>query len=103
MQLSTLTMEFQRKKSNKILKKLVAKKFNGTDAQTYMLNFNNDKEHATDVVRMDSDDFDKKYDALLKSVKRRFFISMTPNLFGKPENNGLANGSFYYLTKLFNQ
>ena len=88
------------------IEKLVAKKFNGTDAQTYMLNFNNDKEHATDVVRLNADDFDKKYDALLKSVREDIFISMraTPALFGvNPENNGFSKQEFVESFTLFNK
>ena len=71
-----------------------------------MLNFNNDKEHATDVVRLNADDFDKKYDALLKSVREDIFISMraTPALFGvNPENNGFSKQEFIEAFTLFNK
>ena len=71
-----------------------------------MLNFNNDTEHATSVVRLNADDFDKKYDALLKSVREDIFISMraTPNLFGKTtENNGFSKEEFVEAFTLFNK
>ena len=106
MQLSTLTMEFQRKKSKQDIEKLVAKKFNGTDAQTYMLNFNNDKEHATMWLEWIVMILIKKYDALLKSVREDIFISMraTPNLFGKTtENNGFSKEEFVEAFTLFNK
>jgi hypothetical protein len=88
------------------MEKNVAAKFNGTDAQTYMLSFNNDTDHATTIERVNDDNFDKKYEALSKSTLQEIFISMraTPALFGlNPENTGFSKQEFMEAFELFNK
>jgi hypothetical protein len=86
--------------------KLLINKFNGTDAQTVMCTWNNDKEHATTVERLSDDQFDKKYAALNDSTKKEIFLAMsvTPALLGvNPENNGFSKQEFLEAFELFNR
>ena len=88
------------------MERTVAGKFNGTDAQTFMLSFNNDKDHSTEVIKLQDDNFDKKYEALYGSTLKEIFISMraTPALFGlNPENNGFSKQEFLEAFELFNR
>ena len=88
------------------MERKVAGKFNGTDAQTFMLSFNNDKDHSTEVIKLQDDNFDKKYEALYSSTLKEIFISMraTPALFGlNPENTGFSKQEFLEAFELFNR
>lgn len=82
-------------------------KFCGSEnASKFMLSFNNDKDHATEVIRLQGDDFDKKYEALTSNTMKDIFISFraTPALFGvNPENNGFSKQEFTESFELYNK
>lgn len=77
---------------------LLNEKFSGSEnASRLLLSFNDTKENAVTLARLTEDNFDKKYDALAKSVRENIFISFRghPQLFGAdPERQGF-NGVEY--------
>lgn len=82
-------------------------KFCGTDnAGSFMLLFNESKDNAAEVTKIQDDNFDKKYDTLAKSVKEDIFIAFraTPTLFGLPnENNGFSKQEYLESFELYNK
>lgn len=82
-------------------------KFCGTsNAGSFLLLFNDSKENACEIAKLQDDGFDKKYDSLSKSVKEDIFIAFraTPTLFGLPnENNGFSKQEYLESFELYNQ
>lgn len=82
-------------------------KFCGTDnAGSFMLLFNESKENACEIAKIQDDNFDKKYDTLSKAVKEDIFIAFraTPTLFGMPnENNGFSKQEYLESFELYNK
>lgn len=91
----------------KEVEKLVAEKFSGSEnAARFLLIFNDSKDNAATVERLSSDDFDKRYDSLAKSVREQLFISFraTPSLFGLATADNAFNSEEYEQSfKLFNR
>lgn len=85
----------------------IKEKFCGTDnAGSFLLLFNDSKENAAEIAKIQDDKFDLKYDALAKSVKEDIFIAFraTPTLFGLPnENNGFSKQEYLESFELYNQ
>lgn len=85
----------------------VKEKFCGTDnAGSFLLLFNDSKENACEIAKIQDDGFDKKYDQLSKSVKEDIFIAFraTPELFGLPnENNGFSQEEYTQAFNLYNK
>lgn len=85
----------------------VKEKFCGTDnAGSFLLLFNESKENACEIAKIQDDKFDLKYDALSKSVKEDIFIAFraTPTLFGLPnENNGFSKQEYLESFELYNK
>ena len=82
-------------------------KFCGTNnAGSFMLLFNESKDNAAEVTKIQDDNFDKKYDTLSKAVKEDIFIAFraTPTLFGLPnENNGFSKQEYLESFELYNK
>ena len=89
------------------IEKDVKEKFCGTDnAGSFLLLFNESKENACEIAKIQDDKFDLKYDALSKSVKEDIFIAFraTPTLFGLPnENNGFSKQEYLESFELYNK
>lgn len=89
------------------IEKDVKEKFCGTDnAGSFLLLFNDSKENACEIAKIQDDKFDLKYDALAKSVKEDIFIAFraTPTLFGLPnENNGFSKQEYLESFDLYNK
>lgn len=81
--------------------------FCGTDnAGRFMVTWNDDQEHAVTVERIQSDDFDTKYQSLAEFVRQDIFTAFraTPALFGLPnENNGFTQQEFLEAFALYNK
>lgn len=92
----------QKEISNKI-----EEKFTGSDnAGRFLLAFNDNKESAVTIERLDSDDFDERFQSLDKSSKQDLFIAWraTPALFGvNPENTGFSKTEFTEAFELYNK
>ena len=84
---------------------LLNEKFSGSEnASRLLLSFNDSKENAVTLARLTEDNFDKKYDALAKSVKENIFISFRghPQLFGAdPERQGFNGIEYQQSFELF--
>lgn len=89
------------------IEKDIKEKFCGTDnAGSFLLLFNESKENAAEIAKIQDDKFDLKYDALAKSVKEDIFIAFraTPTLFGLPnENNGFSKQEYLESFELYNK
>lgn len=89
------------------IEKMITDKFCGTDnAGKFMLSFNDNKESAVSVERIQDEEFDEKYQSLAKFVREDIFIAFraTPNLFGlMNETTGFNSQEFTESFKLYNK
>lgn len=63
----------------------VIEKLTGSDnAGRFVLSFNNGKDNATTIERLNADDFDKRYESLAKKTETQIYTAFgaNPNLFG---------------------
>lgn len=83
------------------------KKFSGaSNAARLLVSFNDSKDNAVTLERMTEDNFDKKYEALSKSVRENIFIAFRahPQLFGAdPERQGFNSVEYEQTFKLFKE
>lgn len=93
--------------TQKEIERLINDKFSGAEnAGKMVLMFNDSKDNAADIVRLEGDKFDEKYQALDKSTKEDIFIAFraTPCLFGlMPENNGFSREEYAEAMNLFEE
>ena len=91
----------------KVLEKKISEKFTGGDnAGKFLISWNEDKDKQTEVIRLESDNFDEKYQALNKSSTNDIFTSFraTPMLFGTPlENIGFSSQEYQDSFNLYNR
>lgn len=84
---------------------LLNTKFSGSEnASRMLLAFNDSKENAVSIARLTEDNFDKKYEALAKTVRENIFISFRghPQLFGAdPERQGFSSIEYLQSFALF--
>lgn len=88
------------------IEKLVTKKFSGKDnAGRFMLAFNNGKDNAVTVEKFDTDNFDKKYDALSKKTKDNIYAALraNPQLFGNTVQTGFNAQDYDQSFRIFNR
>ena len=82
-------------------------KFSGSDnAGKLLLNFNDNKETEMSVVRLQSDDQDKRYEQLARDVVKSIFVAFraTPNLFGlATDTTGFNSQEYAEAFKLYNR
>lgn len=82
-------------------------KFSGKEnAGRIMLAWNNDKEHAVTLQKMEVSDYGEKYDTLSKHCRQQLFTAFraNPNLFGIPtEDKGFSNEEYTESFNLFNR
>lgn len=88
------------------IERLVTKKFSGKDnAGRFMLAFNNGKDNAVTIEKFDSDNFDKKYDALSKKTKDNIYAALraNPQLFGNTVQTGFNSQDYDQSFRIFNR
>lgn len=89
------------------LEKNVSEKFGGSEnAGRIMLSFNKGKDNATTVERIQTDDFDKRYESLAKKTMLQIYtvFGANANLFGVPtESNGFNAEEYQSSFKLYNR
>lgn len=85
----------------------VKEKFCGTDnAGSFLLLFNESKDNAAEIAKIQDDGYDKKYQFLAEYVKQDIFISFraTPELFGlSTEGNGFSKEEYLQAFALYNK
>lgn len=85
----------------------VKEKFCGTDnAGSFLLIFNESKDNACEIAKIQDDKYDEKYSSLAKYVKDDIFISFraTPELFGlSVEGNGFSQEEYTQAFNLYNK
>lgn len=93
--------------TKKIVERKFKEKFAGTNnAGKFLLNFNDNKDTEMTVARLQSDDFDKRYNQLAKDVVKNIFIAFrsTPNLFGlATDTTGFNSQEYAEAFKLYNR
>lgn len=75
------------KETKEKIERDIKEKFTGSEnAGRFVLSFNEDKDHSTEIQRLGTDDFDKRYEGLQKRVQSQIYVAFraTPNLFGLP-------------------
>lgn len=86
---------------------IVEKLVGSENAGRFVLSFNNGKDNATTIERLDTDDFDKRYDSLAKKTQQQIFTAWgcQPNLFGCASEGATGFNSEEYESafKLFNR
>lgn len=84
----------------------VMRKFSGAEnAGRIVLAFNEDRDHALDIVKLDTDDLDKKYSLVREWSREQIFTAFraVPCLFGlMTENNGFSREEFLQAFELYN-
>lgn len=89
------------------LNKAIREQFCGTDnAGSFLLMFNESKENAVEIAKIQDDNYDKKYSDLTKAVKEDIFIAFraTPELFGFPkEGSGFNSEEYLQSFSLYNK
>ena len=89
------------------IEKNVTEKFGGSEnAGRIMLSFNKGKDNATTVERLQSDDFDSRYNDLAKKTQLQIYtvFGANANLFGVPtESNGFNSEEYQSSFKLYNR
>lgn len=89
------------------IEKNVMEKFGGSEnAGRFLLSFNNGKDNATTVDRLNTDDFADRYSNLAKETQNRIITTFgaTPALFGIPtENNGFNSQEYSDLFKIYSR
>lgn len=82
-------------------------KFGGAaNAGRIIMSFNADREHALEIIKLDTDDLDKKYELVREWVRQQLFTAFRaiPCLFGlMTENNGFSREEFLQAFELYNQ
>lgn len=83
------------------------RKFGGaTNAGRIMFAYNNDKDHAVLLQKMEVSDYGEKYETLSKHCRQQIFTAFraNPNLFGIPtESLGFSSEEYESAFKLFNR
>lgn len=80
--------------TKKRIEKSFKDKFSGTtNAGKFLLNFNDNKETAITIERLQSDDFDKRYESLQQQITKNIFVAFRaqPQLFGFVIEGSLFN------------
>lgn len=89
------------------IEKLVQDKFCGEgNVGRFVLSFNANKESATTIERLNTDDFADRYNSLEKSVRQAIFTAFraNPNLFGiATENLGFSQEEYESSFRLYNR
>lgn len=89
------------------VEKKVGRKFTGhQNAGRFMLSFNNGVANRTTVERVNTDDFDKRYDALATKTQKQIFTAfgVSPVIFGVlRDTTGFSDQDFTYAFKLANK
>lgn len=85
----------------------LTRKFVGTDnAARFIVTYNDDKEHATDIARLSEDNFDQKYDALSKTTRDNILAAfrVSSALVGiMPQQTGFNSVEYESAFKLYKE
>lgn len=86
---------------------MVAEKYEGVEnAGRPMITFSADKEHAPEVIKLDTEDWGDKYKTLKEDSRQELFTAFrcTPHLLGIPtDKNGFATSEYGDAFKIFNR
>lgn len=91
----------------KEVEKDISEKFSGhSNAGRMVISWNDNKDVATTIVPLKTDDFSGRYESLAKSVRQQIFTAFraNPNLFGIPtENLGFSQEEYEAAFRLYNR
>jgi capsid portal protein len=89
------------------IEKQINNKFCGAEnASRFLLAFNSNKDNAVTIEKLNTDDYDERYNSLAKKVRQDIFTTFraNPNLFGiATENLGFSSEEYESSFKLFNK
>lgn len=86
----------------------IIEKLTGSDnAGRFVLSFNNGKDNATTIERLNTDDFDKRYESLAKKTSTQIYTAFgaNPNLFGcaSEGSTGFNSEEYESAFKIYNR
>ena len=84
----------------------IIEKFSGAgNGGRIVINFANDKEHSTELMKLETEDAGEKYKSLIERTKNELFTAFRaiPNLFGLPTATGFSNEEYEQAFKLYNR
>lgn len=91
----------------KDIEEAIEKKFNGTKGSKIMTSFNESKDKAVTVEKLNADNFDEQFSTLKNSVQSTIFTAhkvTSPALFGiKMEGTGFSKTEYKEAWEIFNQ
>ena len=86
---------------------LLQKKYTGTSAQKFMIFYNQSKENAAEVIRLNGDNDDKKFETLQKFIQNQIIVAHklpSGQLIGiKPENQGFSKTEYQESLDIFKE
>lgn len=88
------------------IEKYVNEKLAGSkNAGRILLSFNDGKDRASELLKLDVEDYGEKYKTLAERTKQEMFTAFRaiPNLFGLPTATGFSNEEYEQAFKLYNR
>lgn len=92
--------------TSRIIEQRLNDKFTGSkNSARLLVSFNDSKEQAVTIERIQDDNFDKKYTVLSNDIRKSIFVAMgaIPALFGDAESKGFNSVEFQDTFKLYNR
>jgi len=91
--------------TKKAIEKKVEEKFTGANGQKFILSFNDNKETATTVEKLENDALDQKFETLQKFIQNQIMMAhqiTSPQLIGvKAENQGFSKTEYEESFEIF--
>lgn len=91
--------------TKKEIEKKIEEKFTGSKGKKFLLSYNDNKETATEIIKLESDNLDEKFETLQKFIQNQIIIShqiTSGQLIGiKPENTGFSKTEYEEALTIF--
>lgn len=86
------------KETKKEIEKKIEDKFTGSKGKKFLLSYNDNKDTATEIIKLESDNLDEKFETLQKFIQNQIIIThqiTSGQLIGvKPENTGFSKTEY---------
>lgn len=93
------------KDTKKEIEKKIEEKFTGSKGKKFILSFNDNKETATTIEKLEADNLDEKFETLQKFIQNQIIIAhqiTSPQLIGvKAENQGFSKTEYLEAMEIF--
>lgn len=93
--------------TKKEIEKKIEEKFTGSKGKKFLLSYNDNKETATEIIKLESDNLDEKFRELQLFIQEQIFIShqiTSPMLIGKiPQGQGFSKTEYFQALEIFHK